>query len=34
MNSVTLLYEQAQKIVHADRPTVVLYIGDLDTTGR
>jgi hypothetical protein len=34
MNSVTLLYEQAVEIVADDRPTVVLYVGDLDEWGQ
>jgi hypothetical protein len=34
MNSSTLVKEQAQGIVDADRPTLVLYIGDLDTWGQ
>lgn len=34
MNSVTLLHEQAEAIVADERPTVVLYIGDLDKWGE
>jgi hypothetical protein len=34
MNSVTLLYEQAEESVADERPTVVLYIGDLDKWGQ
>jgi hypothetical protein len=34
MNSVTLLYEQAEAIVADERPTVVLYVGDLDEWGQ
>jgi hypothetical protein len=34
MNSVTLLYEQVRQIVSDERPTVVLYVGDLDQWGR
>lgn len=34
MNSVTLLYEQAEEIVADERPTVVLYVGDLDEWGQ
>jgi hypothetical protein len=34
MNSVTLLYEQAKEIVADERPTVVLYVGDLDKWGE
>jgi hypothetical protein len=34
MNSVTLIYEQAQEIVADGRPTVILYVGDLDEWGQ
>ena len=34
MNSVTLLKEQADESVDDERPTVVLYVGDLDEWGQ